>query len=73
MYIFKYALLAIVFDMFTSSYKCVYISSEALNTTSTYILRTYVVYTRANFSSSPDSTFSTMKSYYISNMRLPIH
>ena len=66
-----YALLAIVFDMFTSSYKCVYISSEALNTTSTYILRTYV-YTRANFSSSPDSTFSTMKSY-ISNMRLPIH
>ena len=72
MYIFKYALLAIVFDMFTSSYKCVYISSEALNTTSTYILRTYVVYTRANFSLSPDSTFSTMKSY-ISNMRLPIH
>ena len=72
MYIFKYALLAIVFDMFTSSYKCVYISSEALNTTSTYILRTYV-YTRANFSSSPDSTFSTMKSYYISNMRLPIY
>ena len=46
MYIFKYALLAIVFDMFTSSYKCVYISSEALNTTSTYILRTYVVYTK---------------------------
>ena len=41
-----YALLAIVFDMFTSSYKCVYISSEALNTTSTYILRTYVVYTK---------------------------
>ena len=72
MYIFKYALLAIVFDMFTSSYKCVYISSEALNTTSTYILKTYV-YTRANFSSSPDSTFSTMKSYYISNMRLPIY
>ena len=42
--------MAIVFDMFTSSYKCVYISSEALNTTSTYILRTlrgtYVVYTK---------------------------